>query len=410
MKSGVFQLGDISFDPTTGTLTDKDGQPVQLRNKSKAVLSFLLERPNRTATKSEILDNIWTGVTVSDESLVQCIADIRRLIGAEARTIVETIPREGYRLNIREPNLAKIRLPLALGAGTAALVTGFVVWTMIPNDAPQSTEQASATTVEGLQTTPPGTMSTEAYLEVLQGRVAAGRFGRDESLSAEKHFRRAITLDPNYARAYAELGTLLAVRFENDWNVLEDADKAKALFYAEKAFELDPELWLAHYALGRLYSVIEDFDASEKHLEIAMTLQPENEDARAYYAVVKNLQGQPEQAIEILEPVVRSHPSPPFWYYFGLGHAFFNAERYNEAEATLNRCLELAGETPYCLRYLIATYGALGRLDDATAAGQSYASLGFELAVAPMVALVRFHHASDRERLEAGLRRAGLPD
>ncbi len=409
MKSGAVQIGDISVDTTTGQLTDNVGGQVQLRNKSKAVLLYLLERPNEVVTKAEIMDSVWSDVTVSDESLVQCIADIRKLIGSDARRIIETVPRVGYRLNIEpvQPRGRGARLALAVGVVAAAVFS--VTWILEGRNS-DVIEETEPKTIVDATSSPPGTMSTEAYLEVLQGRVSAGRFGQDESLNAERHFRRAISLDPNYARAYAELGTLLAVRFENDWNVLEQADAAKALYYAEKAAELDPDLWLAHYALGRLQSVLENFEDAERHLEIAMSLQPENEDARAYFAVVKNLQGYPAEAIDILEPVVRAHPNPPFWYYFALGHAFFNEQRYEEAEQTLSQCLELAGNSPYCLRYLIATYGELSRPDAAAAAARDYASLGFELAIDPMVELVRFHAPSDKARLRAGLRRAGIPE
>ena len=101
MKSDVLVLGEVHFDPSTAGLRLKDGQPVSLRNKSKAVLLYLLERPNQTVPKSDILSDVWHDVVASDESLVQCVSDIRKVIGKEARAILETVPREGYRLNVR---------------------------------------------------------------------------------------------------------------------------------------------------------------------------------------------------------------------------------------------------------------------------------------------------------------------
>lgn len=408
-------LGDIVVDPITGRLTNKAGQPVQLRNKSKAVLIYLLERPERTVAKTEILDDVWADVTVSDESLVQCIADIRRLVGADARQIIETVPREGYRLNLPTPHVSGARgrhpvAKIALVALGVALLGGVLAWNTVGTNGASETVAQEAPLLSPTEISPPGTSSTQAYLEVLQGRAAAGRYGHDESLVAERHFRTAISLDPNYARAHAELGTLLAVRFENDWTVLEDADKAKAMFYAERAAELEPDLWLAHYALGRLHSQLRDFETAEHHLEKAMSLQPENEDARAYYAVVQIFQGRAQTGIDILGPVIRSHPNPPFWYYFALGHASFNLGLYAEAETALTQCLELAGQSPYCLRYLIATYGAMGQDDKARDAGLTYASWGFDLEVEAMIDMVRFHHPDDLAHLREGLRQVGLPD
>ena len=203
---------------------------------------------------------------------------------------------------------------------------------------------------------------------------------------------------------------MLAVRFENDWTVLEDADREKALFYAKNAVSLDPELWLGHYALGRLHSVFSDMDLAERHLEKAMSLQPDNEDARAYYGIVKNFQGDAESAVSILEQAVLSHPNPPYWYYFGLGHALFNAGRFDQAEAALDSCLDLAEKSPYCLRYLIAVHGETGNVTGAEAAARDYASTGFNLSVEAIMALVTFHHPDDRTQFEQALRMAGIPD
>ena len=264
--------------------------------------------------------------------------------------------------------------------------------------------------IASTESAPPGTENTEAFLEVLKGRVSSNNFSHSESLVAERHFRSAIALDPNFARAYAELGTLLAVRFENDWTVLIDADKEKSLFYAQQAVALEPDLWLGHYALARLHSVFGDPDAAETHLNVAMSLEPDNEDARAYLGIVKNFQGDAEGAIAILEPAVRSHPNPPYWYYFGLGHALFNAGQLEQAETALNACLKRAENSPYCLRYLIAVYGEGGRHAEARKAGQTYAAMGFDLSVDGILKLMTYHHADDRAQLEQALRMAGVPD
>ncbi len=407
MKSEVLELGDITFSPGTRAIAGRDGQPVQLRNKSKAVLDYLVQRPNQTLPKAEILSAIWSDVIATDESLVQCIADIRRVIGSDARRIVETIPREGYRLNVV---MAKNswRSGAILGGGIfVMLIAGIALqfWDT-QRQAPPAAETAI---MNEPVASPPGTESQEAYLELLQGRVSANRFSLDESLIAERHFRQAIALDPNYARAHAELGTLLAVRFENNWTMLYAADKEKALYYAQRAVDLEPDLWLGHYALGRLNSVFSDLDVAAANLRTAMSLRPENEDARAYLGVVLNFQGHADQAATILDQAIASHPNPPFWYYFGFGHALYNLGRLSEAETALTTCLELSASSPYCLRYLIAVHGEMGNQVKAAAASQAYTDMGFDASISEILGLMTFHHQDDRAQLEAGLRQAGLP-
>lgn len=414
MNSGELRLGDVRLDHSTGELLLEDGRPAPLRNKSREVLNFLLENRGRTVTKDEVIGAVWPGAIASDDSLVQCIADIRRVIGEGAKRIVQTVPRQGYRLQL--PDVADASgapdPPAARGRwGWSALVGGTLLagaaaWSLWPGAAVAPPPTAEGAPVAGRHALP-GTSNTEAYLEVLKGRASANLFDRDESLVAERHFRRAIALDPAYARAYAELGTLFAVRFENDWTVLEQEDRDKALYYARTAVDLDPDLWLGHYALGRLQSVLGNLDEAEAHLRRAMTLQPEDEDARAYFATVKIFQGEPAAALEILEPTVKSHPNPPYWYFLSLGNANYALGRLPEAERALLSCRRMAPGSPYCLRFLVAAYAEMGRLEEARAARDVYAALGFDPSPEAMAALMSFQVPGDRQRLIEAYRSIG---
>ena len=407
MNLDEVQLGEIRYDPTSRSLSLESGAPVRLRNKSKDVLGYLLKNANRTVTKDELIENVWRDVFVTDDSLVQCIADIRRVIGPDAKNIVETIPREGYRLHLGDQGPKKRRsfvFPLS-----ALVLIGFAAMLFWSDRGGIRTSGGATLSVQA-DGSVPGTNVPEAYLEVLQGRISANRFNFDESLVAERHFRKAIELDPSYARAHAELGALFAVRFENNWVVLAAADKDKAFYYAENSLVLDPDNWLGHYALGRLHSVFAEFEESEAHLQTAMSLEPENEDARAYFATVRLFQGDAEQAIAILDPVLKSHPNPPYWYYLSKGHALMLLRDYDEAESALMTCLSISDKSPYCLRYLMALYGETGRFDKAIDARRDYASTGFEPSVSAIVALFWDHPEDIRLRLASALRISGLPE
>jgi TolB-like protein/DNA-binding winged helix-turn-helix (wHTH) protein len=134
------QLGEVVFDPDTRDLWDKAGNRVELRNKSSEVLAVLAGRPSQIVAKSDIMDAVWPEVTVSDESLTQCVADIRRAIGGKNQAVLKTHVGKGYSLAVYES---------AAGRGTAALIAAAVlvvialaastVWTLTrPEPAPDA--------------------------------------------------------------------------------------------------------------------------------------------------------------------------------------------------------------------------------------------------------------------------------
>lgn len=88
----------FTLEPDTRTLTC-DGTGVPLRPKSFDLLWHLATHAPRAAAKEELLAAVWPSVVVGDDSLVQCIGDIRVALNDTERRLVQTIPRRGYRLH-----------------------------------------------------------------------------------------------------------------------------------------------------------------------------------------------------------------------------------------------------------------------------------------------------------------------
>jgi WD40 repeat protein/class 3 adenylate cyclase len=80
------------------TLRDQSGEVVDLRPQAFAVLRYLAENANRLISKDELMQAVWPGIAVTDDSLVQCVHEIRRALGDDRHTILKTVPRRGYRL------------------------------------------------------------------------------------------------------------------------------------------------------------------------------------------------------------------------------------------------------------------------------------------------------------------------
>jgi TolB-like protein/DNA-binding winged helix-turn-helix (wHTH) protein len=80
-------------------LRTAEGKTVNLRSQTAEVLSVLAARPGEIVPKDALMQAVWPDTFVTDDSLTQCIADIRRALGDDAHMIVETFPKRGYRLN-----------------------------------------------------------------------------------------------------------------------------------------------------------------------------------------------------------------------------------------------------------------------------------------------------------------------
>ena len=71
---------------------------IEVRPKTFEVLKLLVENAGRLVSKDEIVAAVWPDVTVTDDSLVQCVKELRRAFGEDGNRLVRTVPRRGYRL------------------------------------------------------------------------------------------------------------------------------------------------------------------------------------------------------------------------------------------------------------------------------------------------------------------------
>jgi pimeloyl-ACP methyl ester carboxylesterase/DNA-binding winged helix-turn-helix (wHTH) protein len=97
-KATVLEMPGFVFDVERAELYGANGQRVALRPQVLGVLQCLARNPDFVHSKDELLHAVWPGVVVTEDSLVQCIVDLRRALHDEAHRIVQTEPRRGYRL------------------------------------------------------------------------------------------------------------------------------------------------------------------------------------------------------------------------------------------------------------------------------------------------------------------------
>ena len=112
------RFGDFLLDMRRAELS-RAGQPVALRPKALALLSLLAARAGEAVAKEELQAALWPGVIVTDDSLTQCVAELRAALGDRGgQAIIRTLPRLGYRFDAPVQMLAEAQTPE--GAGAAA--------------------------------------------------------------------------------------------------------------------------------------------------------------------------------------------------------------------------------------------------------------------------------------------------
>jgi formylglycine-generating enzyme required for sulfatase activity/DNA-binding winged helix-turn-helix (wHTH) protein len=98
MVHRVLQFDRFALDLARGCLRD-DNREISLRPKTFEVLCYLAENAGRLVSKQALFDAVWPSVAVCDDSLVQCIRELRQKLGDEDRRLIKTVSRRGYLLD-----------------------------------------------------------------------------------------------------------------------------------------------------------------------------------------------------------------------------------------------------------------------------------------------------------------------
>jgi TolB-like protein/DNA-binding winged helix-turn-helix (wHTH) protein len=96
------RIGEWRLDPQLGQLT-RGAEIQRLESRTMRLLLYLANRAGETVSIDELLDNVWSGVVVTQDSVYQVITSLRRLLGDDAKQpkYIITVPRLGYRLVAR---------------------------------------------------------------------------------------------------------------------------------------------------------------------------------------------------------------------------------------------------------------------------------------------------------------------
>jgi TolB-like protein/Flp pilus assembly protein TadD len=190
----------------------------------------------------------------------------------------------------------------------------------------------------------PPSGNLDAYNAYLEAQYHYRQLNESELKAAIDCLRRAVRIDPNYAKALSQLSIMLSTQASN---FLGGADARKA--YAEartlanRAVALAPNLADAHAAQGFLTYTDGTFDwyAGEKELRRALALDPGNSEQSENLALALQTLGKLDEADALFRQAIASDPLRPT-AYVGLSQDLLATGQLDEAERLLKRVRTLA--------------------------------------------------------------------
>jgi adenylate cyclase len=212
------------------------------------------------------------------------------------------------------------------------------------------------------------TQSIEAYDYYCRGRHLFYQYTRGGHRAAIEMYLKALELDPNYALAYAGLAVCYAYFIVRGWDEnpiwLGKAEEA-----ALKALGIDQRLPEAHFALGYVYEMKEEWDKEEGAMRRVLLLNPNHAHAHDSLGDVYYHRDQIEEAIAEYQTALRLdpfHPRAPIQ----LAATYEKAGQYRAAIAQLERTSELLPDFDWTWIYLGDLHHSRGNYDQALQAYQ----------------------------------------
>lgn len=321
----VLQFDAFILDPARCTL-HRGHDEVLLRPKSFDVLRYLAAHAGRIVTKDEIFAAVWAGLSVTDDSLVQCVMDIRKALGDRGQTIIKSVPRRGYRM---DATVSEIDLP----GDPRALAPGSV-------DGHGQNQHSMA--------------NLFALGSWRRGGHAAFAFGvlilLGCTIVASGVFRQPMPMN-----AHAVHHTTLATAAFEKERTPRSYREAFALY--AKALDIDPDFVpaLIGYAQVIIVGATEHWappreqemrlNLAEAAIERANGLEPRNPRALRVKGFLLRARGQPDRAIAALERARALIPNDP-WVHADLGRARIEAGQALEAIEDLKTAMRLSPNDP----------------------------------------------------------------
>jgi TolB-like protein/Tfp pilus assembly protein PilF len=184
------------------------------------------------------------------------------------------------------------------------------------------------------------TKNVDAYDYDLRGLKQYLGLTTSDNLQARQFFETALTLDPQYAQAYAHVGFTYLTEWVMKWST-DPQTLEQALAYGQKAVALGDFYGSGHTVLALVYVQKAQIDRALSEMEQVITLQPNLAISHRNRADVLMFAGKPGEALQAIQQAIRMSPHGPVNAFFALGWAYQNTDQYAESIVALKRALAL---------------------------------------------------------------------
>jgi len=254
------------------------------------------------------------------------------------------------------------------------------------------------------------TNNMEAFECFLRGRELWWRHAKEPNAQGRDLLLRATELDPNFAPAYGWLAAAHINDYVSQWTASPSRSLELGYEAATRAAALDPQLPVAYWSLAFSNLWMRRYDDAIRAAEASIAHNPN--DAEGYNALgtILHYVGRSAEALPCFERAMALDPlCPGMWLHF-QGQAYYQLQRYVEAEAVLKRRIFRTPETDASRVLLAATYGQMGRLNEAREQWREALSVNPNYSLEHRRKVLPYKSPADFEAVVDGLRKAGLAE
>jgi adenylate cyclase len=255
---------------------------------------------------------------------------------------------------------------------------------------------------------PEHTGNVEAYDYFLRGRELWHRLTKETNIAARGLLQHAIELDPNFASAHAFLALTHGLDYLNAWSSSPPTSREQAAELATRAVALDDRDPWAHWALSivELYSRRHDVAISEA--QRAIVLNPNFAEAHVSLGEALYYSARADEALKYFDRAKVLNPYFPDVLLHFQALASFQMGRHEQAVGLLKQRLTRNPLTDVSHALLAASYGHLGRFDEARAVWQEVFRVNPDYSLEYRRKVLPYKNPEDFELVVDGLRKAGL--